>query len=92
MNYDNPKTLRHYKPKLNIYGNSSSPFATYCEYNGYRYFDAHHVNGWVAESVAHDRHSQYPNASWFVADRYDSTHIDGDAKDFRNHYAKEKLA
>ena len=88
MNYDNPKTLRHYKPKLGVYSHASHA-CTYCEYKGFRFFDAHHVNGWVAEQVAHERHSQFPDAVWFVSYRYDSTHIDGSAKDFRNRYKGE---
>jgi hypothetical protein len=62
------------------------------EYLGRRYLITHCNDWFTAERVACDYQAKFPNACYFTSSKYDSTHIDGKAIDFRNHYAKEKLA
>ena len=87
MNYDNPKTLREYKPAQGVYAHCSHA-CVYCEIAGWRFFYSHEENGWIAEQVASENIRKFPSAVWFVADRYDSTHIDGNQKDFRKFYER----
>ena len=79
-------TLRELKPS------SYSAINVTTEYLGRRYLITHCNDWFTAERVACDYKAKFPNACYFMSSKYDSTHIDGKAIDFRNHYTKEKLA
>tara|TARA_R110001599_G_scaffold217364_1_gene415573 strand:+ start:248 stop:652 length:405 start_codon:yes stop_codon:yes gene_type:complete len=79
-------TLRELKPS------SYSAINVTVEYLGRRYLITHCNDWFTAERVACDYQAKFPNACYFTSSKYDSTHIDGKAIDFRNHYAKELLA
>ena len=74
-------TLRELKPRTGI--------NVTVEYRGRRYLLTHCNNWFSAERVACDYQAMFPNACYFTSDKYDSTHIDGNAKDFRKHYKGE---
>ena len=79
-------TLRELKPS------SYSAINVTVEYLGRRYLITHCNDWFTAERVACDYQAKFPDACYFTSSKYDSTHIDGKAIDFRNHYAKEKPA
>ena len=79
-------TLRELKPKT--FGGINLTV----EFVGRRYLITHCSDWFTAEIVANDYKAKFPEASYFTSSKYDSTHIDGGAIDFRNHYAKEKLS
>jgi len=79
-------TLRELRPS------NYSAINVTVEYLGRRYLITHCNDWFTAERVACDYQAKFPDACYFTSSKYDSTHIDGKAIDFRNHYAKEKLA
>ena len=76
-------TLRELKPS------SYSAINVTVEYLGRRYLITHCNDWFTAERVACDYQAKFPDACYFTSSKYDSTHIDGKAIDFRNHYAKD---
>ena len=78
-------TLRELKPRTYSY----TGINVTSEYRGKRYLLAHCNDCFSAERIACDYQAVFPNACYFTSDKYDSTHIDGNAKDFREHYKGE---
>ena len=60
-----------------------SPVAVCAEYRGRRYLLTNCTNWHTAEIIATDYAKSYDNTLLFTSDRYDSTHIDGNANDLR---------
>ena len=78
-------TLRELKPRTYSY----TGINVTAEYRGRRYLLTHCNDWFSAERVACDYQAMFPDACYFTSDKYDSTHIDGNAKDFRKHYKGE---
>ena len=78
-------TLRELKPRNYSYTGVNVT----AEYRGRRYLLTHCNDYFSAERVACDYQAMFPNACYFTSSKYDSTHIDGNAEDFRKHYKGE---
>ena len=72
------QTLRELKPN-----DLRTPVAVYGEYAGRRYLITHAPNWVTAEIVATDYAKHLGRACYYTTDRYDSTCINGRAKDLR---------
>ena len=78
-------TLRELKPRTY----SFSGINVTAEYCGKRYLLTHCADWFTAERVACDYQAIFPKACYFASSKYDSTCIDGKAKDFRKLYKGE---
>lgn len=80
------RELKHYCPK-NTNGNPNFHFMPItAEYQGKRYFITSSPSLLTAEDVALDFVASFPDARFFVGNKWDSASIDGNAATFRNTY------
>ena len=77
-------TLRELKPQ-----GLRSPVHVTVEYLGKRFLITHAREFWSAERIALDFQKGFPLGTYFTGDVYNSTCIDGKAKDFRKLYKGE---
>jgi hypothetical protein len=74
-------TLREIKPT-----GLFAPVHVTVEYLGKRFLISHCSDFWSAERIALDFQKAFPLGAYFTGDVYNSTCIDGKAKDFRKLY------
>ena len=74
-------TLRELKPS-HVY----DPVHITVEHLGKRFLITHITGFWNADKIALDFQKAFPCATYFTGDNWDSTGIDGNARDFRKSY------